>query len=156
MILNSPERWLAEHGKRLPDGTGRGLVLDYMERYCARHADFVTCPSQALLNWMRADGWHLPSTARWLPTYSPPVKSFKLQPSDPYHLVFFGRLETRKGLELFATALTLLAKKESAAQQLLRITFLGKVAMATGNISSESYLKQSLEGLPAAWKWETL
>lgn len=155
VIVNSPERWLAEMGQRRPDGSSRGLLLDYMERYCLEHADHVVCPSRAMLDWMRKDGWRLSPGTRWLPTHSPEVELPDRRPEDRNHLVFFGRLETRKGLELFAEALHVLASRRDLRTAPLRITFLGKIG-AAGARSARTHLNERLAELPEAWRWEIL
>jgi len=154
-ILNSPERWLAKHGKRPPQGSAAGHLLDYMERYSVQWSDHVTCPSRALLDWLRADGWRLAADTRWLPTYSPSPPSFEVAAADRTHLVFFGRLETRKGLELFVEALIRLAARPDLAAVELRITFLGKVSSA-GRKSADTYLREMRRTLPPGWHWELI
>lgn len=154
-IINSPVRWLAEHGKRPPQGSASGHLLDYMERYGVEWSDHVTCPSRALLDWLRVDGWRLAADTRWLPTYSPSPSSFEVAAADRTHIVFFGRLETRKGLELFVAALRRLAGDPSLAVMDMRITFLGKVSSAGGK-SADTYLREMGQTLPAGWRCELI
>ncbi len=154
-ILNSPQRWLAEHGRRMPDGSASGLILDHMERYCVAQADHVCAPTEHLLEWMRDDGWKFPASTWHLPTYNPPPAKFKQAPEDRSHFVFFGRLETRKGLELFVQAIQILAEDRKYQSEPLRFTFLGKIAKA-GGVSSETFLRRELACLPEAWEWEII
>ena len=155
VVVNSPERWLAEHGLLAPDGSARGFMLDHMERYCLEHADHVLCPSRALLDWLRNDGWKLSPGTRWLPTHSPEVDLPNRRPEDRHHIVFFGRLETRKGLELFAEALLHLAANPELREIPLRITFLGKFG-ATSSRNARANLLECLASLPESWAWEIL
>lgn len=155
VVVNSPERWLSEYGLLAPDGSSRGFLLDYMERYSLEHADHVLCPSRALLDWLRRDGWKLSPGTRWLPTHSPKVDLPNRQPEDRHHLVFFGRLETRKGLELFAEAVVHLAATAEFLEVPLRITFLGKFGAASSR-NARANLHECLAVLPESWKWEIL
>ncbi len=155
LILNSPMRWLDDRSQRQHNGSSKFFLLDYMERYCVEHADVVVSPTQSMFDWFKEDGWTVAADARVIPTYNPQVPLKNRKSLDPNHLVFYGRLETRKGLELFTAALLLLAEDGIAAERDLTITFLGKVSAAGGK-SSATYLKEKLRALPANWKWEML
>src|SRR5271163_957820 len=82
---------------------------DYMEKYAIEHADAVWSPSEALLRWLK-EHEIVPKGKTRVIRYlirldvkeDAPV-SYRAK--DPSHLAFFGRLETRKGLELFTGAL---------------------------------------------------
>src|SRR5262249_31650262 len=62
-------------------------------------------------------------------------------------LVFFGRLETRKGIELFCDALDRVAK--TPVPQNLKVTFLGKPATVSGR-DSQAYIRERAQ----KWPWQ--
>ena len=77
---------------------------------------------------MRDKGWHLPEATHCILNFLPsPCKA----PSTPttlahdFELVFFGRLEERKGVRVFCEALAQLPRARYAG---LRVTFLGSEA----------------------------
>ncbi len=132
-VLNSSSAWLRDGMELFPDDAEEHLSADFGERYVARHSDFVAAPSRYVLEWVRGHGWALPPDERvrvlgypFLPdetltgTTTAPAPRFK-------RLVFFGRLETRKGVELFVEALLHLRREQPAALHgLAEIVFLGK------------------------------
>jgi O-antigen biosynthesis protein len=79
-------------------------------------ADLVVSPSAYLLEWMRGEGWRLPE-ARVVPLVTratamgePPPERADVDGDRPVErLVFFGRLEKRKGVEPFVSGLNALA-----------------------------------------------
>ena len=80
-----------------------------MERVSVSAADIVVSPSQYLLNWMQQNGWELPEQTYVAPYVLPKtVLSEDAAPhqkrKEIHEIVFFGRLEIRKGLKLFCDA----------------------------------------------------
>jgi GT2 family glycosyltransferase/glycosyltransferase involved in cell wall biosynthesis/thioredoxin-like negative regulator of GroEL len=127
------------------------LENDFVERASVKLADFVLSPSQYLLHWMKEQGWELPANC-YVQQYVRPATARKPLPghADALHqvkeLVFFGRLEHRKGLALFCDALDKLRDdKELAA---LTITFLGKPAEINGQTATEYIGNRSQK-----WPW---
>ena len=124
------------HGSALWVDEGNGCVAESgkrrqiyaMERECCELADFVVSPSQYLIDWMREHGWQLPESTHCIPNFisspgaMPPAAASK---KGDCELVFFGRLEERKGLRVFCEALALLPTDLLAGRQ---VTFLGKEA----------------------------
>ena len=110
------------------------ITADFMERESVRLADIVLSPSQYLLEWMLADGWTLPAAVFVSPYVVPdsflasaPIENTEETGADRKKLqeiVFFGRLEIRKGLILFCDAVDLLLRSNPAIVP--RITFLGR------------------------------
>ena len=92
--------------------------LDAMERVTATNVDWLISPSRYLLRWMLYQGWEFPSkVAVQLNMVPQPVS---VQPSKQHaplnaelwfpltEIVFFGRLELRKGVFIFLDAAGLL------------------------------------------------
>ena len=75
--------------------------------------DVLVTPSRYLLGWMRGQGWRLPESVSVIPYLTrsvatgepPPTPVGDEDASRVKRLVFFGRLEERKGLRPFAAAL---------------------------------------------------
>lgn len=138
---HSPESWALEGNHVLPDHTDL-LDRDFMERESVRLADWVISPSQYLFEWMRDHGWHLPEHALVMPNLLP--ADFADPPGSrepvPIHdVVFFGRLEMRKGLKLFCDAIERLEPEQQSV--IRRVIFMGK-PVVRGNFDSLRYIAQ--------------
>jgi O-antigen biosynthesis protein len=79
-------------------------------------SDVVVSPSAYLVEWMRGQGWQLPETrviplvTRWTATGEPLTRPADVNGDRPLErLVFFGRLEKRKGIEPFVDGLNKVA-----------------------------------------------
>lgn len=127
------------------------LELDFMERESVRLADTVVSPSHYLLRWMQEQAWTLPART-FVQQYVRPTaarppdqeRGFAVQPVR--ELVFFGRLEIRKGVVLFCDALDRL--KSDPALRDTKITFLGKITQVH-NTKGEDYLLTRTKN----WPW---
>lgn len=112
------------------------LLWDGLERRAVEGADVVISPSRHLMDWMAAEGWALPArTFVQHNIYPGPNHPGPMHPGGadgdfppPRELVFFGRLEERKGLLLFLDALDLLAQRRA----LPAVTFLGRSTSVRG------------------------
>jgi len=146
--LHGPTRWVRS-------ATGGGLegpeelAADFLERRSAEQADVVVSPSRYLLDWLRESGWALPTRAEVRqnvlpkPHEAPAVLTSARAVKE---LVFFGRLEERKGVVLFCDALDRLAGEGVAGD--LRVTFLGGPASVAGE-DGVTYVHRRA----AAWPW---
>jgi len=127
------------------------LQLDHMERQSVALADSLVSPSQYLLNWIAGRGWTLPERCYVQQNIMPrsarsSIKAFT-KPSNIHELVFFGRLETRKGVQLFCDALDRLAIAKCGNVE--QVTFLGRSAFVE-NEHGENYIKKRAQ----AWPWK--
>ena len=119
------------------------LELDYMERQCVALANIVVSPSQYLLSWIVDQGWLLPEEACVQPYVQP--KPARLSNPPPQcnkkisEFVFFGRLETRKGLALFCDGLDRLPAE--AIGLVSTVSFLGRENVVDG-IPAGVYIKE--------------
>ncbi len=120
-VLNFPTIWLKYYNQQhltVPDD----LLLNYMESYSVQHSDYVISPSQFLVDWLQGQGWQLPQDNRLRVMGYPFLSSEHTQTIPPLsefnRIVFFGRLDTGKGFDLFVD--TLLSLKLSQ-----EIVFLG-------------------------------
>jgi len=119
------------------------LETDFMERQCVAWADAVISPSQYLLGWMHNHEWLLPENylvrQNILPYSARKNQNRYGEIIKPTEIVFFGRLYTRKGIELFCDALDRLVDENETQE--IQITFLGK-PVAVAGVPSQEYIKK--------------
>lgn len=128
-VMHGPGQWVRVGNQRY-DVSAIHPEVDYQERYSAEQADWIASPSRYLVEWVRGRGWQLrPGRTRllglpFLPSSAAVPAARSVEPID--HLIYFGRLETRKGYALFAEALELLRRRHpEAASRLRKVTLLG-------------------------------
>jgi O-antigen biosynthesis protein len=154
--VHSPSEWVLE-ANRVPFLTGQEFADDYIERAGVAMSDVVISPSAYLLDWTRSRGWDVPgrvfvqqyvgSRATRASTVGA-VSERSLHDQRPLdEVVFFGRLEVRKGLVLFCDALDVLA--EEGGLHGISIAFLGKQAVVLG-----ARAKDYLKGRSRYWPWD--
>jgi glycosyltransferase involved in cell wall biosynthesis len=123
LFCHGPRRYVLDLSPRLAVGDLRAVLgVSILEQACAELADVVVSPSAFLLEWMRGQGWRLPERALVIPYFTAPGASRPRPQPDPLRrLAFFGRIDERKGLMVFADALHLL-------QPELEVEFVGKTS----------------------------
>jgi glycosyltransferase involved in cell wall biosynthesis len=146
VTLHSCRQWIFEGNGSLPT-TREDAVVDFLERESGRLADRVIAPSRHMAEWI-GDRWPLERTVEVIPNCYDGRITGPREPIDhqgPFtHLVFFGRLETRKGLHLFTRALSSSAVLREHVQ---RVTFLGRHSRVEERPSAE-FLAEALAGMP--------
>lgn len=151
---HSPSFWHKE-GMRETPASIEDFEVDFLERESVRLADVVWSPSRHMLEWMRARGWPAPRRSFieqyiMLDFLDEAPASRARQPIDEF--VFFGRLETRKGLDLFCDAMDRLALRGTLPPSVL---FMGKTASVDG-VDTETYLARRSAAWPGvAWRIES-
>jgi O-antigen biosynthesis protein len=121
---HSPTLWHLEGNRQLP--YIEALCADALERQSTEAADVVVSPSEYMLQWLQDAGWALPQKRLVIPNplpahaYGKPATTANRQVKE---IVFFGRLETRKGLYVFLSALKNMEVKFFNG---ISVTFLGK------------------------------
>ena len=99
---HSPTLWHLEGMNELADA--EAIEVDFMERESVARADVLWSPSAHMIAWMRREGWHLPRRIVRKPYILLDLEPTEAAAAEPgAELVFFGRLETRKGLTSSAT-----------------------------------------------------
>lgn len=150
VIAHGSTPWVNEANQRLPEGL-RDIEAEFMERQSVELADVLISPSRYMLSWMASYGWHLPIMTHLLPYHViPPVLSrvnAQTKLSPPAEIVFFGRLEHRKGVVLFCDALDMLKQRGNAN---FSVTFLGRQTRIEGQ-EAEDYLRQRGKHWPFTW-----
>lgn len=126
--LHSSTEWIHEGSRRFAGNAEHDMLLQYAERYSAQHADIAITPSRHMADWCAAHGWGLESPVVIPYVYEEAMPADGGAAVSVEELCFFGRLETRKGLELFLEAIGLLLR-ERPAPSLPKLTFLGKQGM---------------------------
>ncbi|RKQ67925.1 glycosyltransferase family 4 protein [Oceanibaculum indicum] len=144
---HGPSAWAAE-GNGLPNDPEQERI----ERYAIEQADVLIAPSHYLLSWMEARGWQLPKRhyvqQNLLPRGEGTGAPVPRQGLPVRELVFFGRLEPRKGVLLFCDALDRLAANGIFARHDgLKITFLGKSTPIEG-MEGRDYVAGRAAGWP--------
>ena len=120
---HGPMRWSREGDEALVSRY-EDVVVDFMERKSVELADVIVSPSQYLLQWMRDDGWKLPQHCFVTNNILQPLEEHagRRAPGDSAirELVFFGRLDRRKGVPFFCDVVERLQQSCQFA-----VTFLG-------------------------------
>ncbi len=147
VVTHSATQWVAELNQSAIMSVEDVRLLE-MERRSIELADAVVSPSAYLLDKYRGYGWQLPKNTVVLPNLLP--EENHRRPLDIRHvaveeLVFFGRLERRKGLWMFCEALDRIKYQLNGRP----VTFLGKATQEDGEATSFSLVRRS-----AAWPFE--
>lgn len=119
------------------------LKLDFMERQCARDADFVVSPSQYLIDFLKIKANYIfpanTSVINNLGTALVEELESYIRPYDKNscdkvnEIIFFARHEDRKGFVKFCNAIDNL--KDKIIQKGIRVTFIGKFGQIVGQHS---------------------
>lgn len=149
VALHSPSRWVFDLNHILP-ATRACAAFDYAERLSLACADLLWSPSSYLLDWVAARGFELPPQTyiqQYVMPDPPPAPDVaRGRTAPPKEIVFFGRLEERKGLRLFCNAVHAMA--DALARRNIAVTFLGKPERCAGMPSLDYIAKRA-----AAWRF---
>jgi glycosyltransferase involved in cell wall biosynthesis len=137
--LHSSSQWMREGNHQwLADPAE--MEVDYCERYAFENADIQLSPSAYMLEYARGIGWQVRPDARVVPYPFPEAEFIPTrQASGPTEVVFFGRLETRKGLEVFL-------KAAADLDPGVPITFLGRVNQLADGRPATALIREKLRG----------
>ncbi len=148
VVAHSASQWIFDLNQQ-PVATLADIRLIELERRSLELADAVISPSEYLLQTYESYGWALPSDSHIHPNILPMPNLPPRRRADlngpPEELVFFGRLETRKGLWLFCNALDRLRDRLAGRT----VTFLGKSVPIDGRPSAERLIERA-----KAWPFE--
>jgi glycosyltransferase involved in cell wall biosynthesis/GT2 family glycosyltransferase len=153
--MHSSAKWAHEATQDQPNNRMHGLAHNYMTRYCAQHADLLLSPSQYMFDWAQSHQWELQVNRRVVPLlfelpFEPQPKPFARR-----HLIFFGRLESRKGLAIFVKALEALAPYLRNTGTRLQVSFLGRASTIDGQ-SAPDYLASAMRPVSDAYDWRVI
>lgn len=140
VTMHSSAQWQLEGMKLYSRKPILDMKLNWAERYCVQFCDVVISPSEYMFQWAKNSNWELSPRSIVLP-YCFDNKGFKYKAAkfNKEHLIFFGRLETRKGLEFFVDNI-------DGIKGVKKISFLGKISTA-GNNSADVYLSKKLKNI---------
>jgi O-antigen biosynthesis protein len=149
---HSSTAWCNEASGRFPDSADE-LILEFMEKECLERADVVISPSQYYLNWLARSGIKLPAKSYVQHGIVTPearlperTTTATMHPID--EIVFFGRLEERKGLRIFCDAVDRLVGQNVPD---FSVTFMGRVMTIDGR-SAADYIAERGRRWPFAWQ----
>lgn len=166
LLVVSPHgslRWCRE-GMQSPLTGIQDLSLNAAEERMTQWADAVVSPTQHMLGWIQSSGWPV-SQQHFVHQTVLPVETLELarlatvgqqwpapggRDAALSEVVFFGRLETRKGLHLFVNAISLL-HAQSRWPQHVSVTFLGEPGSIDG-LNSGEYLEKRCAGWSCRWQ----
>lgn len=143
LVTHSATQWICDLNQA-PVTTLADVRLLEIERRSIELADYVVSPSAYILKKYQSYGWTLPRNTIVRPNILPFSAERAVPPSrtaEVGEIVFFGRLERRKGLWLFCEALDRL-KYELAGR---KVTFLGKFTHEDGESTGYGLLRRSAE-----------
>lgn len=161
VTMHGPIAWSRSYGYSTLKSL-EPVVSGVLEKFVVENADMVVSPSRFLLNWVENSGWRLPE--RTVHAYNVIPRGFESgdevlvvaeQPATKQsadgvrELVFFGRIEQRKGIYLFIDAINDLLDRSPELLEKVRITFLGK--FNTSSISRQTFGLR-LKNWPMPWK----
>ena len=144
VTMDSSSLWCREGMQAWSLDPETDAKVDYAEQYCCENADTLISPSHYLMGWAERKGWRLPRSRVVLPHLYEKLDDEILPAvrTNPRHLIFFGRLETRKGLGIFCEAIARLAKAGAAPA---RVDFLGNVGSYEGRPADQFIRQKSLQ-----------
>ncbi len=142
--------WVRRYNLGLPD-LGN-LETEALERSQIELSDLVVSPSRYMLDWYRDNGVNLPKQTEvinwvlpgWLAADAEgePSRTRALPPNGVREIIFFGRHERRKGIEVFVEAVRLMKHRRSCD-----ITFLGRFDRIDCE-NSVGYILRQLQDFP--------
>jgi glycosyltransferase involved in cell wall biosynthesis len=136
LITHGSIEWVSNINDQ-PLQTERDLEMLMLERRSVEMVDYIIGPSAYLLNEYISYGWKLPPNTLVQPyvlsrkNLTPPP----LKPIPVTEIVFFGRLEVRKGLWVFCEALDRIKNKIGN----IPVTFLGRMT-DLANVPTGQYI----------------
>jgi glycosyltransferase involved in cell wall biosynthesis len=106
VFCHGPRRYVADLSPRLAIGDLHAVLgVSLLEQAAVELADVVVSPSAYLAEWMRKRGWNLPEDTRVIPYLTEKASRAASVDGPVRRLAYFGRVDEKKGLRLFAAAL---------------------------------------------------
>ncbi|MCX7305328.1 MAG: glycosyltransferase [Hyphomicrobiales bacterium] len=167
LALHSPTEWVLEANRAVPNWPGYCFFMAG-EKISISTSDVLWSPSQYLLNWVISKGYAIPPQSIVNQYVIPTADLFKenaeggqidfsggmdrVAPRRPSEIVFFGRLEERKGLRLFTNVLTRL--NAELTQRRVSVVFMGKIQAIDGMLADQ-FINSRAANWTFDWRIET-
>jgi len=159
-----PHIWFKMNALSMLD-TMHDLILDHLERQSVQMADAVVSPTDYMLEWKSENAWdlHNKTVAKQpniLPSWVMKHKRIVLEEVMVSELVFFTRLELKKGLVLFCDTMDQLSLNP-ADMEGVKVTFFGRLPetaserlMLKGGVraKTDEYIKQRSKKWKFPWQ----
>lgn len=146
LISHSPNEWQREGMEHHGEEPFERADMEWIEKETIAAVDILISPSQHMIDWLTDHAYPLPTEIVRCPiTFEDGIYTLAPDDFDLDHFIFFGRLETRKGMHLFCRAL--LDMKYFGDPLPRRVSFLGKTATVEGE-PTEKYLAYIQSRLP--------
>jgi len=151
---SSPSLW-ATMGNNNLVAAPQNLLESYIERKSVEWADIVISPSRHMLQWMEHQGYELPQERCYVQPNIMPLsedilnQNFQRQDrlNQVQELVFFGRLEPRKGIKIFCQALTKLSQMGKVN---CKVVFMGKFNVT--HFDAGAYIQEQAKNWSFEWE----
>lgn len=122
-----------------------------LEKFAYENANAIVSPSQYLIDFLTRHGWKSQVSPKVIPNCTQFPKAFQntkeLRPHI-HEFIFFGRLEPRKGVQLFTNAiLKFFAQKKKSSSDEFLVTYLGKDRRLNDGRSAKEYIHTEFESL---------
>jgi glycosyltransferase involved in cell wall biosynthesis len=153
-MINGPAKWAREGMKSFPGNEVYESLLNFMESYPLKESDLVLAPSDYAFDYVEKESeWLLGGERRKVPYMLDLPEKIKDQSSfeDPA-IIFFGRLETRKGIHLFLEAMDRL-NHEDANEVPKKVIFIGNHSDTQRGPSEKVIPEYFATNLPE-WEYE--
>jgi glycosyltransferase involved in cell wall biosynthesis/GT2 family glycosyltransferase len=136
VTTHSPTKWQDDGMQWFgPEPIGTAQLVR-VEHYAIEHCDVLLSPTHYMLGWLSEQGVHLPGKVIVTPNpYTESTRESRAIDVDNDHLIFFGRLETRKGVHVFAEALRRLRRDGGFFPRM--VSFLGTPVTVNGRLAAE-------------------
>ena len=142
VVCHGPTLW-SDLGNAVQRRDPLDALTYFIERRSIEMADAVISPSRYLLEWLRNYGFQLPKRTLIQPNLlETEITVTGLQPIE--EVVFFGRLEYRKGIVQFCSAIDDLIMRKTVPR---RVVFLGKFGFV-GDEHAALYLARRIRNWP--------
>ena len=141
VMTHSPTKWQDDGMQQFGPEPIETAKLVWAESYAIEHCDVLLSPTRYMLDWLSQNGFRQADSV----IVTPNAYTERAEPAarpgevDNDHLIFFGRLETRKGLYVFGEALRQLRRDGGPLPH--TVSFLGSLVTVNGRPAAE-YLER--------------
>jgi glycosyltransferase involved in cell wall biosynthesis/GT2 family glycosyltransferase len=141
VMTHSPTKWQDDGMQQFGPEPIETAKLVWAEGYAIEHCDVLLSPTRYMLDWLSQNGFPQPESMivtpnSYIENTEPAARRGEV---DNDHLIFFGRLETRKGLYVFGEALRRLRRDGGPLPH--TVSFLGTLVTVNGRPAAE-YLER--------------